>query len=48
MVASFLLVQLALFSATMTDEVLKVSERFMRDPVRILIKNGEIISGDIM
>lgn len=34
--------QVALFSATMPQEVLEVSEKFMRDPVRILVKKGEL------
>lgn len=35
-------VQVALFSATMPMEVLEVSQRFMRDPVRILVKRDEL------
>lgn len=35
-------VQIALFSATMPEEILKVSAGFMRDPVRILVKNEEL------
>jgi translation initiation factor 4A len=35
-------VQVALFSATMPLEVLEVSKRFMRDPVRILVKRNEL------
>jgi translation initiation factor 4A len=35
-------VQVALFSATMPLEVLEVSNRFMRDPVRILVKRNEL------
>jgi len=35
-------VQVALFSATMPLEVLEVSRRFMRDPVRILVKRDEL------
>jgi len=35
-------VQVALFSATMPLDVLEVTERFMRDPVRILIKRDEV------
>jgi len=31
-------VQVCLFSATMPDEVLKMTQRFMRNPVRILVK----------
>ena len=32
-------IQVALFSATMPDEVSKLTEKFMRNPVKILIKN---------
>ncbi|KAJ7094160.1 P-loop containing nucleoside triphosphate hydrolase protein, partial [Mycena epipterygia] len=32
----------ALFSATMLAEVLKVSKKFMKDPVRILVKHDEL------
>jgi len=35
-------VQVCLFSATMPDEILEISERFMRDPVRILVKRDEL------
>ena len=35
-------VQVALFSATMPLEVLEVTERFMRDPIRILVKREEL------
>jgi len=35
-------VQVALFSATMAPEVLDVTEKFMRDPVRILVKKDEL------
>jgi translation initiation factor 4A len=35
-------VQVALFSATMPSEVLEVTTRFMRDPVRILVKRDEL------
>lgn len=35
-------VQVALFSATMPSEVLEVTGRFMRDPVRILVKRDEL------
>jgi len=34
--------QVALFSATMPVEVLEVSKKFMRDPVRILVKRDEL------
>jgi len=40
-------VQIALFSATVPDKVLSLAERFMRDPVKILIKNRDIILDDI-
>ena len=35
-------VQVALFSATMNGQFFKVTEKFMRDPVNILIKNEEL------
>merc|ERR1712000_22028 len=35
-------VQVALFSATMPMEVLEVTNRFMREPVRILVKRDEL------
>jgi len=35
-------VQVCLFSATMPLEVLEVTQRFMRDPVRILVKKDEL------
>ena len=35
-------VQVALFSATMPIEVLQLTKRFMRDPVRILVKDKEV------
>ena len=35
-------VQIALISATLPDEVLRLSNKFMRDPVRILLKNEEV------
>lgn len=35
-------VQVALFSATMPSEVLEVSGRFMREPIRILVKRAEL------
>jgi translation initiation factor 4A len=34
--------QVALFSATMPLEVLQVAEKFMRDPVRILVKREQL------
>jgi translation initiation factor 4A len=35
-------VQVCLFSATMPAEILDISQRFMRDPVRILVKADEL------
>jgi len=35
-------VQVCLFSATMPDEILEISNRFMRKPVRILVKRDEL------
>jgi len=35
-------VQVCLFSATMPDEILVISERFMREPIRILVKRDEL------
>jgi len=35
-------VQVCLFSATMPDDILEISQRFMRDPVRILVKKDEL------
>jgi translation initiation factor 4A len=35
-------VQCAIFSATMPLDVLEVTEKFMRDPVRILVKKAEL------
>jgi len=35
-------VQVCLFSATMPPEILEISVRFMRDPVRILVKRDEL------
>lgn len=34
--------QVGLFSATMPQEVLEMTEKFMRDPVRILVKKDEL------
>ncbi|KIK70418.1 hypothetical protein GYMLUDRAFT_272060 [Collybiopsis luxurians FD-317 M1] len=34
--------QVLLFSATMPNEVLEVTDKFMRDPVRILVKKDEL------
>lgn len=35
-------VQVGLYSATMTPEFFKVSSKFMRDPIKILVKNEEL------
>ena len=35
-------VQVILLSATMPQEVLEVTKRFMRDPIRILVKKEEL------
>jgi superfamily II DNA/RNA helicase len=35
-------IQVGLFSATMTEEFFKLSKCFMRDPVKILVKNEEL------
>jgi len=35
-------VQVCLFSATMPDEILEISTRFMRNPVNILVKKEEV------
>jgi translation initiation factor 4A len=35
-------IQVGLFSATMTDEFFKLTKCFMRDPVKILVKNEEL------
>lgn len=35
-------IQVCLFSATMPIEILKLSEKFMRDPAKILVKNEEL------
>lgn len=34
--------QVILLSATMPDEVLEVTKRFMREPIRILVKKEEL------
>ena len=34
-------VQVCLFSATMPQEILEISQRFMRNPIRILVKREE-------
>jgi len=35
-------VQVCLFSATMPGDILEISQRFMRDPIRILVKRDEL------
>ena len=35
-------VQVCLFSATMPEEILEISQRFMRTPIRILVKRDEL------
>lgn len=35
-------IQVALFSATMPDEVLELTKKFMRDPIRILVKRESL------
>ena len=35
-------IQVALFSATMPPDILKLSEQFMREPAKILVKNEEL------
>merc|ERR1711939_1081890 len=35
-------VQVCLFSATMAPEILDLTKKFMRDPVRILVKEAEL------
>lgn len=35
-------VQVCLFSATMPQEILEISQKFMREPVRILVKKDEL------
>jgi translation initiation factor 4A len=35
-------VQVCLFSATMPEEVLEISSRFMRDPIQILVKKEQV------
>merc|ERR1711934_1326664 len=35
-------VQVCLFSATMPPEILDLTKKFMRDPVRILVKKNEM------
>lgn len=38
----FVFLQVILLSATMPQEVLEVTTKFMRDPVRILVKKEEL------
>ena len=40
--ASFTTFQVILLSATMPEEVLEVTKKFMRDPIRILVKKEEL------
>jgi translation initiation factor 4A len=35
-------VQVCLFSATMPDDILGITEKFMRDPIKILVKKDEL------
>jgi translation initiation factor 4A len=35
-------VQVALFSATMPQNILQITTQFMRDPIRILVKKDEL------
>lgn len=35
-------IQIALFSATLPNEILKLTKNFMRDPAKILVKNQEL------
>jgi len=35
-------IQVALFSATMPPDILELSQKFMRDPIRILVKSDEL------
>jgi len=35
-------IQVGLFSATMSNEVLELTQKFMRDPIRILVKRDEL------
>ena len=35
-------VQVALFSATMAPDILDLTNKFMRDPIRILVKKDEL------
>ena len=38
----YVCLQVVLLSATMPDDVLEVTKRFMRDPIRILVKKEEL------
>ena len=35
-------IQIALFSATLPPEILKLTKHFMREPAKILVKNQEL------
>lgn len=35
-------IQISLFSATLPNEILKLTKHFMRDPAKILVKNEEL------
>ncbi len=35
-------VQVCLFSATMPPEILEITEKFMKDPIKILVKNEQL------
>lgn len=35
-------IQCCLFSATMPPEILRLTEEFMRDPIKILVKKDEL------
>ena len=35
-------VKIGLFSATMSDELIEITKMFMRDPIKILVKNEEL------
>lgn len=42
MLGFFLCLQVVLLSATMPTDVLEVTKKFMRDPIRILVKKEEL------
>lgn len=42
MVTCHAFIQVVLLSATMPAEVLEVTKKFMRDPIRILVKKEEL------